>query len=126
MYTLCLKKNFIARHFLIGGDWGDENNPHAHHYVLELRLSAMDLDRHEYLVDLVEVEGYLDRIISGYRDSMLNKHDSFGDRNPSLELFARIIWEEFSRLLKDRNIHELSVRLWENESAWAQWRGRPE
>ena len=30
MYTVSVKRDFIARHFLIGGDWGRENEPHAH------------------------------------------------------------------------------------------------
>ncbi len=126
MYTLCLKKNFIARHYLIGGDWGAENKPHAHNYELELRLSAEKLDEHQYLVDLLEVEGYLDKIIDGYRDSMLNDKKSFEGKNPSLELFSRTLWNEFSTLVVGQGIQELSIRLWENESAWAQWRGTPE
>ena len=32
MYTLGIKRDFIARHFLIGGDWGAENLPNSHHY----------------------------------------------------------------------------------------------
>ncbi len=126
MYSLCLKKDFIARHFLIGGDWGAENKPHAHHYKLELRLSAENLDRHQYLVDLVEVEAYLNRIIERYRDSMLNEQEAFNGKNPSLELFSRILWNEFSTLVTGQGISNLSIRLWENESAWAQWRGTPE
>ena len=126
MYSLCLKKDFIARHFLIGGDWGAENKPHAHHYKLELRLSAENLDRHQYLVDLVEVEAYLNRIIERYRDSMLNEQEAFNGKNPSLELFSRILWNEFSTLVTGQGISNLSIRLWEKESAWAQWRGTPE
>ena len=53
MYTLGIKRNFIARHFLIGGDWGAENLPNSHHYVLELQLAGKELDQHGYLVDIV-------------------------------------------------------------------------
>ena len=31
MYKVAVTREFIANHFLIGGDWGDENKPHAHH-----------------------------------------------------------------------------------------------
>lgn len=125
MYTLCLKKDFIARHFLIGGDWGDENQPHAHHYDLELRLSAGDLDSHQYLVDLVDVERHLENTIAIYRDSMLNEQKTFSGRNPSLELFARILWDHFVETLTSDNIENISIRLWENDSAWAEWSGSP-
>ena len=46
MYTLAVRRDFITRHFLIGGDWGPENLPNSHHYVLELQLRANELDRH--------------------------------------------------------------------------------
>lgn len=125
MFTLCLKKDFIARHFLIGGDWGAENEPNSHRYVLELRLSAPDLDEHEYLVDLVEVEAHLDAVIGMYSEQMLNDMPSFAGRNPSLELFARILWDDLAARLADRGLSDLRVRLWEHESAWAQWGGAP-
>jgi len=124
VYTLCLKKDFSARHYLIGGDWGDENHPHAHDYKLELRLSAAELDRHEYLVDLVDVETHIEDAIAGYRDSMLNDTKSFAGRNPSLELFARILWDDLHSRLEKYQLSGMVVRLWEHDSAWAQWSGQ--
>ena len=56
MYTLAVKKDFIARHFLIGGDWGPENEPNSHHFVMQVRLEASELDQHGYLVDIVKIE----------------------------------------------------------------------
>lgn len=123
MYTLCLKKDFSARHYLIGGDWGDENHPHTHDYKLELRLSAAELDRHEYLVDLVDVETHIENALAEYRGSMLNEAESFAGRNPSLELFARILWEDLHSRLEQYQLSEMVVRLWEHDSAWAQWSG---
>jgi hypothetical protein len=29
MYSLSLQRDFIASHYLVGGDWGPENDPHA-------------------------------------------------------------------------------------------------
>ena len=125
MYTLGLKADFIARHYLIGGDWGAEMQPHAHRYVLELRLSSPELDEHEYLVDLVEVEAHMKEIVEIHRDSMLNDLGSFSGRNPSLELFCRILWDSFALRLTGRGIVGMTVRLWENDSAWAEWSGAP-
>jgi len=121
MYELGIKRNFIARHFLIGGDWGPENFPNSHHYVLELRLAGADLDQHGYLVDIVDVEKQLDEIVNYYKDQMLNEKPEFAGLNPSIENFARILATSFSERIKAENISEIKVVLWENESAWASY-----
>ena len=35
MYSVAVKREFVAQHFLIGGDWGAENDWHSHHYQVE-------------------------------------------------------------------------------------------
>jgi 6-pyruvoyltetrahydropterin/6-carboxytetrahydropterin synthase len=121
MYVLALKRNFIARHFLISGDYGDENFPNSHHYVVELQLSGHQLDEHGYLVDLVEVGQHLDETVSYYQEQMLNDLPEFVGLNPSLENFARIIALRLNERLHAPRIHTLTVRLWENENAWASY-----
>ena len=121
MYELGIKRDFIARHFLIGGDWGPENFPNSHHYVLELRLEGRELDQHGYLVDIVEVEKHLDEIVNYYKDQMLNEKPEFADLNPSIENFSRILATSLSEKIKAENISELKVVLWENEAAWAAY-----
>ncbi len=122
MYTLAVKRNFIARHFLIGGDWGPENFPNSHHYVLELQLEGKDLDQHGYLVDIVDVEKHLDEVISQYKEQMLNNCPAFAGLNPSIENFARILATSLSERIQAKNISIVRVVLWENESAWAAYR----
>lgn len=119
MYTLGVRRDFIARHFLIGGDWGAENDPNSHHYVLELQLVGKELDQHGYLVDIVDVEKHLDEIVNHYREQMLNEKPEFAGLNPSIEHFARILAMSLSERIKAENITALKVVLWENESAWA-------
>ena len=119
MYELGIKRNFIARHFLVGGDWGPENFPNSHHYVLELQLEGKELDQHGYLVDIVDVEKHLDEIVNYYKDQMLNEKPEFAGLNPSIENFARIIATSLSERITAENISEVKVVLWENESAWA-------
>lgn len=122
MYTLGVRRDFIARHFLIGGDWGPENYPNSHHYVLELQLEGAELDPHGYLVDIVEVEKHLDEIVDYYKEQMLNDKAEFAGLNPSIEHFARILATSLSERIKAANISALKVVLWENESAWAAYR----
>jgi len=121
MYKLGIKRDFIARHFLIGGDWGAENLPNSHHYVLELQLTGKELDQHGYLVDIVDVEKHLDKIVNYYQEQMLNDKPEFAGLNPSIEHFARILATALSEHIRAENITELQVVLWENESAWASF-----
>ena len=121
MHKLGVRRDFIARHYLIGGDWGAENFPNSHHYVLELQLMGRELDEHGYLVDIVDVEKNLDEIVNYYREQMLNDKPEFAGLNPSLEHFARILATTLSERIKADNITELVVVLWENESAWAAY-----
>src|SRR5215216_1212238 len=122
MYELGIKRNFIARHFLVGGDWGAENLPNSHHYVLELRLEGKELDQHGYLVDIVDLEKHLDEIVNYYKEQMLNERPEFLGLNPSLEHFARILAISLSERIQAENMTSLEVVLWENESAWAAYR----
>jgi 6-pyruvoyltetrahydropterin/6-carboxytetrahydropterin synthase len=121
MYTLGVKREFIARHYLIGGDWGPENYPNSHHYVLELQLEGRELDQHGYLVDIVDVQNHLDEIVGYYKDQMLNDKPEFGGLNPSIENFSRILAESLSHRIRAENITALKIVLWENESAWAAY-----
>jgi len=122
MYTLGVRRDFIARHFLIGGDWGPENYPNSHHYVLELQLEGSELDQHGYLCDIVDVEKHLDEVVKYYREQMLNDKPEFAGLNPSIEHFARILATSLSDRIKAENILGVKVVLWENESAWAAYR----
>ena len=119
MYTLGVRREFIARHFLIGGDWGPENFPNSHHYILELQLEGSELDQHGYLVDIVDVERHLDDVVNYYKDQMLNEKPEFAGLNPSIEHFSRILATTLNDKIKARNISALKVLLWEHENAWA-------
>ena len=121
MYTLGVRRDFIARHFLIGGDWGAENFPNSHHYALELHLEGKELDQHGYLVDIVDVEKHLDEIVNYFKEQMLNEKPEFAGLNPSLEHFARILATSLSERIRAENLTELEVVLWENEKAWAAY-----
>ncbi len=122
MYTVAVKRDFIARHFLIGGDWGPENQLHSHHYVMELVLEGTELDEHGYLVDIVAIEHHLEAVRDQYADQILNELAPFAGLNPSIEHFSRILCEALAGRIAAPNIATYSVRLWENEIAWASYR----
>lgn len=121
MYSLGVRREFIARHFLIGGDWGPENYPNSHHYTLELVLEGNELDQHGYLVDIVDVEKHLDDVVGYYKEQMLNEKPEFAGLNPSIEHFARILAMNLNERIKAGNISGLKVVLWEHANAWAEF-----
>lgn len=122
MYSVAVARDFIAYHYLIGGDWGSENQPHAHHYNAEVRIEGNQLDQHGYLVDIVAIEAALDAIVVNFRDQMLNDKPEFAGLNPSIEHFSRIICEQLFAAISPPGSGSLRVKLWENASCWAAYR----
>jgi len=122
MYSLGVKRKFSARHYLVGGDWGDENSEHTHDYQLELILEKSKLDRHGFLVDIVEVERHLDEVTATFQDQTLNTLDAFADINPSIEIFATIISDMFRKRFAPFQIETLTVTIWEDDIAWTSYR----
>lgn len=126
MYTLSVATAFTAYHFLIGGDWGPENDRHAHDYRVEVTLAGKPLDRHGYLVDITDVEHCLAALKQRYENATLNEQPEFAGLNPSIEHFSRICWESLVRdaaSLDPERITEVRVRVWENEIAAASYAG---
>jgi len=122
MYSVAVSRDFIASHYLIGGDWGSENQPHAHHYRAEARIEGEQLDRHGYLVDIVAIEAALDAIVADFRDCLLNDKPEFAGLNPSIEHFSRIICERLLSAVNPPGSGRLRVKLWENDNCWAAFR----
>ncbi len=122
MYTVAVKRDFVGQHFLIGGDWGAENEWHSHHYVVEVHLEGATLDKHGYLVDIVDIEHHLETLVGRYRDKTLNELPEFEGLNPSIEHFSRIFCEALSARIVAANIEQVTVKIWENEIAWASYR----
>ena len=122
MYTVAVKRDFVAQHYLIGGDWGAENERHSHHYQVELELHGDHLDQHGFLVDIVDIEQQLDTLVAHYRDQTLNELPEFNGLNPSIEHFSRILCQALQTKIQASNLGSLTIKLWENEIAWASYR----
>jgi 6-pyruvoyltetrahydropterin/6-carboxytetrahydropterin synthase len=122
MYSLGVRRTFSARHFLIGGDWGEENLEHSHRYRLELVLEGQTLDRHGFLVDIVEVEDHLDAVTAEYQNKTLNSLPAFAELNPSIERLAAVLHAAFRQRLTHLQLTALAVTLWEDDIAWTSYR----
>lgn len=122
MYTLSVSRTFEAFHYLIGGDWGDENRRHSHLYKVDAILSGNRLDRHGYLLDIVDLETRLDALVAFFSGQTLNDLAPFAGLNPSIEHFARIFLHmliEPPDGIDTGMISRVQVRIWENDIAWA-------
>ncbi len=122
MYSVTVSREFIARHFLFGGDWGAENRLHSHSYRVDLSLEGDRLDHHGYLVDIVEIEKILNGIVDYFRDKTLNELPEFEGLNPSIEHFSRIFCQKFREQLSVSSLRAIVVTLWENRAARTSYR----
>jgi 6-pyruvoyltetrahydropterin/6-carboxytetrahydropterin synthase len=117
MYQLAVKKDFIAQHFLVGGDWGSENHKHSHHYQLEVQLKGEALDNHGFLVDIVTIKSLMENLIAQFQDQTLNELPEFKDMNPSIENLARIFYQALYRSIHEAGIAAFKVKVWEDDIA---------
>lgn len=119
MYQLAISRTFIAQHYLVGGDWGKENDKHSHQYRVQVLIESDQLDQHGYLVDIVKLDEALSGVIEKFSDRSLNELDEFRNINPSLEHFSRIFWQALNNELSLKAT--MVIKLWENENDWAAY-----
>jgi 6-pyruvoyltetrahydropterin/6-carboxytetrahydropterin synthase len=53
---------------------------------------------------------------------LLNDYPEFEGLNPSIEHFSRILCQSLAAHIQAENLAAVTVRLWENEIAWAAYR----
>jgi 6-pyruvoyltetrahydropterin/6-carboxytetrahydropterin synthase len=112
----------VAQHYLVGGDFGPEGTLHSHHYRVELTVAGDSLDGHGFLVDIVRLREELGRLVDRYRDRTLNDLSEFEGLNPGVEVVARAMAQSLVRALAGENLEALTLKLWENDTAWASCR----
>ena len=119
-YSVTVKRELIAQHFLVGGDWGRENELNSHRYEIQARYEGSSLDRHGFLIDIDAISGILDGLVDRYRDRTLNELPEFDGLNPSVEHFARILSDQL--VITAPNVDGLEVTVWEDGDASAAYR----
>jgi 6-pyruvoyltetrahydropterin/6-carboxytetrahydropterin synthase len=72
-------------------------------------------------VDICDIESVLEDQVSCYRDKMLNELPEFKGLNPSVEHLARILCQNIAGYIQNRNLTAVTVKIWENKLAWAQF-----
>jgi len=121
MYSTTVLTDFVAQHYLTVPDPGPEGVPHSHHYEVELTFRGPELNEYDYLVDIDDAEAALAEIADRYRDELLNDQPKFEGYNPSVERFARVIFDIVTDIVTDDTVTELTVTVWEDDEAAASY-----
>jgi len=121
MYEVGLRREIVSYHYMIGGDFGEENELHSHRYLVQAVLAGGELDRHGFLTDIDELQAAMDRIAAHFENGILNDLPEFAGANPSLERFCRIWCHELWRALDAPALERITVRIWESAEAFAAY-----
>lgn len=124
MYTLTVKDNLIAQHYLTVPGCGPENEWHSHHFTIEVIIESKSLNKWGYVCDITDVKSALASLKDNMADQTLNDLPAFEGLNPSVEHFARIATHHIIDLLDSETrarCHQIHVRIWEDDDAAAQY-----
>jgi 6-pyruvoyltetrahydropterin/6-carboxytetrahydropterin synthase len=121
MYSTTVLTEFVAQHYLTVPNPGPEGEPHSHHFEVELTFRGPELNEYDYLVDIDDAKEALTALVERYRDQLLNDLPEFEGYNPSVERFARVIFDRVTDIVTDETVTELRVTIWEDETAGATY-----
>lgn len=121
MYSTTVLTDFVAQHYLTVPNPGPEGEPHSHHFEVELTFRGPELNEYDYLVDIDNADAALASLADRYRDQLLNDLPEFEGYNPSVERFARVIFERVTETVTDDTVAELAVTVWEDDVAAATY-----
>ncbi|MGE5379282.1 MAG: 6-pyruvoyl trahydropterin synthase family protein [Candidatus Saccharibacteria bacterium] len=117
MYQVGISQQMIARHSLPQATPGEQDE-HAHHYVVEVKVKGERIDSLGYLVDIGELKSMVTEVLDRYRGTYLNDLEEFKATPPSLEGLSLAIFKRLAGSIPAGPSH-LSVKVWEDEIAWA-------
>lgn len=122
MYQIAVRRDFSAKHFLMGENRGKEGRPHSHQYTVELSLEGPELNEEGFLVDIDVVKGRLDLLLSRIEDQNLNSLPEIAGTNPSIERLAAYICDGIEIEDGCAELASMTVKVWEDDEAWASCR----
>ncbi|MCL6583614.1 MAG: 6-carboxytetrahydropterin synthase QueD [bacterium] len=120
MYKLMVSASFAAAHQLRGYR-GKCEALHGHNWRVQLYVRAGEVNEVGLAIDFKHLKKCLDGILSTLDHTNLNTLPSFEKQNPSSENIARYIFEQACKELQGSPIKVASVRVWESDSAYAEY-----
>ena len=124
MFVVSVQAHYDSAHFLRNYH-GKCERMHGHRYVVELALTATELDEAGIAYDFVDVKKQLRAVAERLDHENLNELPPFTELEPSAENQARYIYEEMKRLLPAQMGEAiLYVKVWETPTQFALYSER--
>ena len=120
MYETGISMRMISRHRLPDASPG-EREEHAHDYLVEVIAQGDGVDDLGYLVDIGALKEATSSVLDLYRGRCMNDMADFSTSGPSLENLARVIWLRLSTTLDAPQVDRLTIKIWEDDEAWASY-----
>jgi len=123
MYEVTVKKSFSAAHLLkdIGGKCEEL---HGHNFIVEVSVTASELNQEGLLVDFRTLKQWTDEILTELDHKHLNALPCFMNMNPSSENIARFIYDGITAKARQERIKVSRVTVWESDNARVSYRGQ--
>jgi 6-pyruvoyltetrahydropterin/6-carboxytetrahydropterin synthase len=124
MFVVSVQAHYDSAHFLRNYK-GKCERLHGHRYVVELALTAEELNQAGIAYDFVEVKKHLRELANQLDHENLNDLPPFTELEPSAENQARYFYQEMRRRLpKEMRDAVLYARVWETPTQWATYSER--
>ncbi|MEW6378313.1 MAG: 6-carboxytetrahydropterin synthase QueD [bacterium] len=120
MYKLMVSASFAAAHQLRGYR-GKCESLHGHNWRVQLYVTAEQVNEVGLALDFKHLKKCLHDILQTLDHTNLNTLPPFEEHNPSSENIAKYIFEQASEELQGSSARVSSVRVWESDSAYAQY-----
>jgi 6-pyruvoyltetrahydropterin/6-carboxytetrahydropterin synthase len=95
---------------------------HGHNWRVEVVVAAERLDPAGMGLDFTVLRAKTAEVIGEMDHRYLNELEPFLEVNPSSELIARYIHERLSTSVNDGRVKVSTVKVWESEGSWAEYR----
>jgi 6-pyruvoyltetrahydropterin/6-carboxytetrahydropterin synthase len=97
MYTVSIEAGFCALHRVLGPD-GRKEPPHGHDWVARAIFVRRELGSGGMVVDFERAHEALQSVVKELHHTDLNRHEAFGNLNPTAEVVARHVYERLRAL----------------------------
>ncbi len=118
MFETGLSMTMRSRHYLPQAS-DVEREEHHHDYTVEVIIRGSGVDESGYLIDITVLKEVLASVLDRYRGNVLNDLPEFSSCAPTMENLAVEIWKRVHEGLGEVEERTLTIRIWEDESAWA-------
>ena len=124
LYTLTVKDSFSAAH-QIDGYTGPCSRLHGHNYHVSIEVEANKLSELGWVMDFQILKDALKKTLVQLDHYNLNELDLFKGINPTAEVIARWIYQDFSEQISQLNVQTKAINLHETQRCSVRYEEKP-